>query len=63
MLVLEAGQACQYKAECSKASFCYGARTDRDNVFKCQFVNDEGKLIEGVRIPMDKTGLQQVIME
>ena len=64
MLILEKGKVCPYRSRCEHIDNCHGARSNRDNIFTCEFVDSQGNIKEGVnRIPMDKTGKQQVLME
>jgi len=65
MLTLKANQPCPYSASCqyNKNDSCYGAKSNRNSVFTCNFVQD-GKIIEGqYRNPHDKTGQMKIIME
>jgi len=66
MLVLKEGEACPHSARCpyhTATNECYGARSDRNNVFRCShYVN--GQILEGgVRLPQDKTGQMQVLVD
>ena len=66
-MILESGETCQYGRVCplnTKFGPCYGARSDRQNIFECEYVVN-GQLIadSGFRNPLDKTGKMKVIME
>lgn len=70
VMVLEKGKVCLYAEKCpynrgvSESGKCYGARSDRDTEFFCEFVVD-GKIIldAGVRLPQDKTGKMKILVE
>lgn len=69
-MILEKGKICPYADSCpynrsvSGNENCYGARSNRDTEFICEYVVD-GKIIEnaGVRLPQDKTGKLKILME
>ena len=54
MMVLKPGETCKYRKECSYAGFgvneCYGLRKDRDNYFRCPFVNEGGEFNSNIDI-------------
>jgi hypothetical protein len=69
MLVLEAGEICPYSSRCpynntSQFGPCHGTLSTRSNTFTCSYVKD-GKISEGQspRLPGDKTGRMNIIME
>ena len=65
-MILEANKVCPFANTCpyNKSGVCYGARSDRENEFCCDYVVN-GKIIKdaGIRLPQDKTGKMKVIME
>jgi len=64
MLVLEIGKKCPYRSKCPYNDNCCGARSNRESVFTCDYVDSTGNIKEGMyRNPMDKTGKQKVLME
>lgn len=70
VMVLEKGKVCQYAAKCpynnttTESNKCYGARSNRDNEFFCEFVVD-GQIVEnaGTRLQQDKTGKMKILVE
>jgi len=65
MIVLQEKEMCSLSGSCpyNKDSNCQGAKSDRKNVFTCDYVTN-GKITEdgSVRNANDKTGRMQVIM-
>jgi len=63
-MILEAGEQCRYGQSCPRSDACYGLKTDRPNIFECEYVIN-GQLVEnpGFRNPLDQTGKMKVIME
>jgi len=68
VMILEKNKVCPYAGRCpynettSSSNNCYGARSDRDTEFICEFVVN-GKIVEnaGTRLSQDKTGKMKVI--
>jgi hypothetical protein len=62
MLRLEAKQVCHLKERCPHAPDCWGVRSDRDTVFTCSFVDENGNIREDAyRNPHDQTGKMQIL--
>lgn len=64
-MILESGVMCQYGHSCpyNRLNECWGARPDRDNQFKCSYV-ENGVIREGgYRNPNDKTGQMVILSE
>lgn len=68
-LFLKVGEICQYRKICpynkyaTGADICWGARSERDCNFVCDFVID-GKIQEGfLRNPLDKTGQMKILID
>ena len=67
MMLLEAGEVCKLAPTCpyhtGSLGPCYGAKSDRPNIFECSHVVN-GKIVEGGTVtPGDQTGKMRVIME
>ena len=72
MLILQPKEVCPYSLRCSYVTHayvidaypCQGMNPNRDTVFTCDFVKENG-IIEGgyQRNPNDMTGKMKVIME
>jgi hypothetical protein len=55
---------CPYKGGSVTSEMCYGARSDRNVEFTCDYVvNGQVIVNAGIRLPQDKTGKMKVIME
>ena len=64
MLVLTENQICPLKSKCKYADGCWGTKSNRGNVFTCDFVEPNGTIKEDCfRNPMDKTGNMKVIID
>jgi len=69
VMILEKGKVCPYANDCphnrstNLLGKCYGARSDRNNEFFCEFVEDGKIKLDGVKTPKDKTGKMKVLME
>lgn len=67
MIILKENEACPYDQSCpyNKEHTCFGGRSDRRNIFTCDYVNQQGQFIADgqQRHPMDQTGRMQVLME
>lgn len=66
-MILKEGEACHLAFNCpyhiGATGPCYGASSQRQNEFQCEYVVN-GQIVEGgVRLPADKTGKMKVIME
>ena len=64
-LVIQPNQKCPHSNNCCHNTMndCWGAKTDRDHVYTCDFVKD-GKIQEcGYRSPLNETGQMKIIME
>jgi hypothetical protein len=62
MLLLKENEVCPYAARCPYMP-CYGAKANRPNSFKCEFV-ENGEIKDGMtRLPGDKTGQMKIILE
>ena len=64
MMILEANEVCKLTYKCPHTDTCYGAKTNRQTIFNCEFV-ENGEIITdvGFRNPYDQTGKMKVIME
>ena len=63
MLSIPVGQTCPHVRKCPHSDNCYGARSDRTNVFNCSCCND-GVIESNVfRNPSDKTGNMKILNE
>lgn len=75
MLILHPKQVCPYISNCPwiKSRFvsgtrfpCSGMDPERNHVFTCDFVDDNGCFVEGYgynRNPLDQTGKMKVLLE
>ena len=66
MLVLEAGKVCPYSARCpyhTSHNQCQGAMSSRNVEFKCSYVNNGVIESGGVRLPQDKTGQMEILID
>lgn len=67
MLVLKPKEMCPYSSRCpyhlnSFEHGCWGARPDRQHVFTCDFVQEDGSILtNGSRSPYDKTGQMKIL--
>jgi len=69
-MILEKNKVCPYANSCSYNKnmigneICYGARSNRDTEFICEYVVN-GKIVEnaGIRLPQDKTGKLKILVE
>ncbi len=64
-LILESKKVCPYANSCvhNTSNECWGAKTNRDEQFICEFFVNGKILKDGYRNPLDKTGGMKVIME
>ena len=67
MLKLKPYQTCPHSGVCTHNSgceLCYGARSDRNTPFTCNFVDNNGNISEsGFRNPLDQTGRQVILID
>lgn len=66
MLVLKENEVCPHANQCphNEMNNCYGARAGRNNIFTCEFIDNNGNILTNrVRLSEDKTGKMKVIME
>jgi hypothetical protein len=67
MMILRENEVCPYGNTCiyntGKSGPCWGAKSNRNNSFHCEYVVN-GRIMEGgMRLPDDRTGKMQIIME
>ena len=65
---LSENEVCKYSTTCphnnTTLNFCLGARPDRNKVFDCSLVSDQGIFMEnGFRSSLDQTGKMKILME
>lgn len=65
-LILKENQPCPYSSGCpyNKSGECYGSRDDRNKVFVCDLVTEEGSYVKGgFRSKYDETGKMIILVE
>jgi hypothetical protein len=65
---LSYNEICKYRNQCpynnTTLNFCMGAQIDRNKVFDCHLVSDDGIIKEGgFRSSLDQTGGMKILME
>lgn len=64
MIIIKKNEVCKFSSNCphNKLGGCFGTRSDRENDFVCNFVNEDGLFVEGhERSALDKTGESKVL--
>ena len=63
MLKLSAGEICPH-IDCQHRMGCWGAKSDRNNNFECNLLDDYGTIKENTfRSQFDKTGKMEILMD
>lgn len=67
-LVLMEGQVCPYSTKCpytnTANSICRGCDPKRENIFSCNFVNEQGDFSKNkYRSKFDETGKMRILQE
>jgi hypothetical protein len=68
-MILKEFEVCKYSTTCPYNSgngldFCIGSSSKRSNTFTCNFVSEDGTILENkFRSKLDKTGNMKIIME
>jgi hypothetical protein len=64
-LILEAGEVCPHSTVCvyHKQNNCWGTYSARENQFYCTLVDTMREGDGGVRLPMDKTGKMEILID
>ena len=64
-LILEAHEVCPHTPTCvyHKQNHCWGANGMRENQFYCTLVDTMREGGSGVRLPLDKTGKMEVLID
>ena len=64
-LIIEGGEVCPHSNVCvyHKQNNCWGANSMRENQFFCTLVDTMREGNSGVRLPLDKTGKMEVLID
>ena len=64
-LILEGREVCPHSSTCiyHKQNNCWGANAQRENRFNCSLVDTREIGGGGVRLPLDKTGKMEVLID
>jgi hypothetical protein len=64
-LILEAGEVCPHSTVCvyHKQNNCWGTYSAREDQFYCTLVDTMREGGGGVRLPMDKTGKMEILID